>query len=798
MGFSSRTPAIFLSSLFFISWYFSIFSHAADSILQGQSIKDGETIISPSEAFELGFFSPENSTNRFVGIWYHKIPVQTAVWVANRDTPLFDKSGVLTVGNNGNIVISNGVGEFVWSTNVSFIENTTASLLDSGNLVLTDLSSPNEDLSRSNKSLWQSFDHPTDTFLPGMRVALNVEEGKQHIFRSWKSQSDPSTGNFSMGLDPHGQVQIVVWGQEKRRWRSGLWNGQIFTGIPNMRSLYVYGFKTENDGNNGKMYFTYTMYNSSEILRFRLRWDGREEQLHWDEEKKEWSTFWTQPITECELYNKCGNFGTCDTLNSPICSCIKGFEPKSNNDWNSGNWSGGCMRKKELQCDRNATVQGGVKDGFLALEGVKLPDFADLKILTDGKTCRNECLNNCSCIAYSSASGIGCLKWGHDLLDIQHFQDGKEILYIRIHDSELGGKKIATFVIVLIVVLGTAFISIAAFLFWRYKTKKKDSGREEKKEGLTSNVCKSREFWSDFSREQDIGDGNQGNGPDLVLFSFEGIATATNNFSLDNKLGQGGFGPVFEGVLPCGTKIAVKRLSRRSGQGLEEFKTEIVLIAKLQHINLVRLLGCCIQGEEKMLIYEYMPNNSLDAFLFEMNPKISDFGMAKIFGRNQNQENTNRVVGTYGYMSPEYAMEGLFSVKSDVYSFGVLLLEIVSGTRNTHRTSEDSPNLLGHSWMLWNEGKAEEIIDPSISKSCPKSDVLRCIHVGLLCVQDSAIDRPTMSTVVLMLGNESTSLPALRQPTFSMRRNPTDLRLSIDSSEIVTSNDVTVSVVQGR
>ncbi|KAL5659096.1 hypothetical protein ACJX0J_032259, partial [Zea mays] len=235
---------------------------------------------------------------------------------------------------------------------------------------------------------------------------------------------------------------------------------------------------------------------------------------------------------------------------------------------------------------------------------------------------------------------------------------------------------------------------------------------------------------------------------EFTLYDFAELAAATADFSDDNLLGKGGFGPVYKGKLADGAEVAVKRLAAHSGQGLEEFKNEIQLIAKLQHTNLVRLLGCCVQEEEKMLVYEYMPNRSLDCFIFDqqrgplldwekrrriiegiaqgllylhrhsrvriihrdmkasnilldkdINPKISDFGMARIFGSNMTEANTNRVVGTYGYMAPEYASEGIFSVKSDVYSFGVLLLEIVSGKRNSgHHQHQygDFINLLGY------------------------------------------------------------------------------------------------------
>ncbi|KAM2250489.1 hypothetical protein ACFXTI_004993 [Malus domestica] len=301
-----------------------------------------------------------------------------------------------------------------------------------------------------------------------------------------------------------------------------------------------------------------------------------------------------------------------------------------------------------------------------------------------------------------------------------------------------------------------------------------------------------------------------------LQFDFATIQAATSNFSDDHKLGEGGFGQVYKGILSNGQEVAVKRLSMNSDQGAEEFKNEMVLVAKLQHRNLVRLLGFCLEGEEKILVYEYVPNKSLDHFLFdpekqgqldwsrrykiisgiargimylhedsrlriihrdlkasnilldgEMHPKISDFGMARIFGVDQTQANTNRIVGTFGYMSPEYAMHGRFSVKSDLYSFGVLVLEIIAGKKNSYFLQTDAAeDLLSHAWKLWKDGAPLELLDPCLRDSYSRTEVIRCIHISLLCVQEDPADRPTMQSVILMLNSYSLTLPLPQQPVF--------------------------------
>ncbi|XP_026432737.1 cysteine-rich receptor-like protein kinase 10 [Papaver somniferum] len=303
---------------------------------------------------------------------------------------------------------------------------------------------------------------------------------------------------------------------------------------------------------------------------------------------------------------------------------------------------------------------------------------------------------------------------------------------------------------------------------------------------------------------------------DSFRFNFSTISASTDNFSEANKLGEGGFGSVYKGTLSNRQEIAVKRLSKISGQGEREFKNEVTLVAKLQHKNLVKLVGFSLAGEEKLLIYEFMPNASLDQFLFDpikrrhliwerrykiiggiakglvylheesrlkiihrdlkasnilldmdMNPKIADFGMARLFVLDQTQASTNRIVGTHGYMAPEYIMHGKFSVKSDVFSFGVLVLEILSGQRNSCFHGPDTAqNLLSYAWRLYKYGSAVETLDPTLKGTSYRSEAMKCIHVALLCVQENAADRPTMPTVVQMLNNSLISHVSPSPPAF--------------------------------
>ncbi|KZV55961.1 hypothetical protein F511_21580 [Dorcoceras hygrometricum] len=795
---------------------------AKDILTPAQVLRDGDTMISSGGDFVLGFFSPGNSKNRYVGIWYNRIKVQTVAWVANRETPLTNTSGTFTLMETRFLAVIDGSNRVVWSTNSSkTVPNPVAQLLDTGNLVVKDANDPNPE-----NFLWQSFDHPTDHLLPGMKLGWNYITGREVYLSSWKSYDDPSAGDYTIHCDPTGYPQLTIKNRDALTLRTGPWNGLGFSGVPNGRKNTIYSFEVVM--NNNEIYYHFELLNHTVVSRYTLNESGVGQRWTWVDDTQGWVIYLTSPTDTCDTYGFCGVHGSCNIVNSPLCGCLDRFVPKDPIGWERTDWSKGCVRRTPLNCSKG--------DVFLKYSGIKLPDARGswFNVSMTLEECGAFCLKNCSCTAYTILDirngGSGCLMWFGELVDIREVTQGEDI-YIRMASSEIKSKGMKVKIMLILVLLGgIILVGLSLMLYFKKRKKTDQLASQARSVSLMSQKYE--------SHEREI---------ELPMFDLNSLTKATDNFSLRNKIGEGGFGPVYKGLLEGGKEIAVKCLSQTSLQGVDEFKNEVSCIAKLQHRNLVRLLGCCTQGEENMLVYEYMTNKSLDLILFDpvkssvldwpkrfhiingiarglmylhqdsclriihrdlkasnilldsdMNPKISDFGLARIFGGNETGVNTNRVVGTYGYMSPEYTIDGIFSVKSDVYSYGVLVLEIVSGKRNRGFSHRDHQlNLLGHAWMLYKEGRALELMGSYPGISLCLSKIMRCIHIGLLCVQRYPEDRPSMSSVVLMLGNEG-ALPEPEQPGFFTEREVLKPETSFSSNVASSGNEVSITLLEPR
>ncbi|XXG74170.1 hypothetical protein AAC387_Pa07g2958 [Persea americana] len=794
----SKRPQ-FLSLLLLLA-IFSLFfkaplSIASDTLFPGQSLTGNQTISSQDGKFELGFFKSGNSTsqNYYIGIWYKKIQQKTPVWVANRDKPLPDASSELRF-SYGNLVLLSQSKIPIWSSNATSggSNSAVAVLLETGNLVL-------RDGSNSSDIFWQSFDHPTDTWLPGGKLGLNKVTGENQVLYSWKNSENPARGMFSLEIDPNGSSQYyLVWNRSTMYWTSGVWNGQTFSLVPEMTANYIYNFSyVSNDKEN---YFTYTTMDSSLVSRFVMDVSGQIQQLTWLESSQQWMLLWSRPSDRCEAYSLCGAFSFCSQTTLPFCRCLQGFIPWSPIDWNLNDWSAGCSRRNPLQCESNSSGNGK-RDGFLMMRVVNFPENPQSSAAGSVQDCESACLNNCSCTAY--AYGSQCSLWYGDLFDLKHLSvdvgDGSP-LYIRLAASELpnsGGKKR----LVAGIIAGVAgLVAILGMI-------------------LAMILC--------YRRSKMIATSKSIHG--LAAFCYGDLQSATKNFS--EKLGRGGFGSVFRGTLPDSTAIAVKKLEGFR-QGEKQFRAEVSTIGTIQHVNLVRLRGFCSERSKRLLVYDYMPNGSLDFHLFRRNnaetldwgtrykiavgtarglaylheecidciihcdikpenillddefgPKVADFGLAKLLGREFSRVLTT-MRGTRGYLAPEWISGQAITPKADVYSFGMVLFEVISGRRNSEE-SEDEKIFFYPTWAASRmaEGEVIGVLDSRLEGNAVVEELQRALRVACWCIQDDENHRPSMGQVVQMLeGVLDVSIPPIPRTLQIITENQEPVVFSSEST----------------
>lgn len=428
-------PIFFLHALVFTFMHCS--ASARDTVTINNSISDGrgDTLISAGEIFELGFFTPNGSSGgrRYVGIWYYRSNPQKIVWVANRDNPLSDSGGAFAISETkGNLEVLDRSGRCYWGTNLekSSSVHRSVKLMDSGNLIVSE---EEEQGNHTVKILWQSFENPTDTFLPGMKMDENL------VLTSWKSIDDPAPGNFSFQQD-QGENQYVIWKRSVKYWKSSgtgtfLGSGEMSAAI----SYLLSNFTLKISPNNSVPFLTSSLFVDTRLV---MTYSGQLLYMKMDSQKV-WSLVWAEPRDRCSVYNACGNFGSCNSKYDSMCKCLPGFKPNSPESWNSGDFSGGCSRQTSVCSEINTE-----SDAFLSLKMMKVgnPD-AQFNAKSEME-CKLECLNNCQCSAYAyeeanitrqAASGDAvCLIWSEDLNNLEEEYENGCDLHVRVAVSDIG------------------------------------------------------------------------------------------------------------------------------------------------------------------------------------------------------------------------------------------------------------------------------------------------------------------------------------------------------------------------
>ncbi|KAF6981766.1 hypothetical protein CFC21_000223 [Triticum aestivum] len=792
-----------------------------DTLMAGQALAVGDKLVSRNGKFALGFFQPaasssisklsRNATSSrsswYLGIWFNKIPVLTTMWIANREEPITHPNlnlAQLKISKDGNlaIVVNHGSNtqSIVWSTHIvsnrthnSLNITSAAVLLNSGNLVLKE--SPSSDL-----SVWQSFDNPTDVWLAGAKFGRNKVTGFSRYGISKKSLIDPGLGSYSIELEGTRGIVLKHRNPSIEYW---LYTSSTAASlVPLVNSLLSLDPRTKGlynlvyVNNDQEEYYMYTSHDESSSMFVSLDISGQIKLNLWSQANQSWQTIYAQPDDPCDPPAACGPFAVCRGKPHPSCDCMESFSKKSPHDWEFEDRIGGCIRNTPLHCTTSKNITSST-DIFHPIAQVTLPyNPQSIAVATTQSKCEEACLGSCSCTAYSYKNNR-CSVWNGELLSV-NLDDGidntsKDVLYLRLAAKDflanLRKKKrkpnvgVVTAASIIVVVL---LMLMLLLLIWRNKCK----------------WCALLPIYSD----------NQGSAGGIVAFRYTDLVRATKKFS--EKLGGGGFGSVYKGVLSDSkTTIAVKRLDG-AHQGEKQFRAEVSTVGLIQHINLVKLIGFCCEGDHRLLVYEHMLNGSLDSHLFKKRnaaasaavlnwntryqialgvakglsylhqschkciihcdikpenilldasfvPKVADFGLAAFVGRDFSRILTS-FRGTTGYLAPEWLSGVAVKPKIDVYGFGMVLLEIISGRRNsspeTSHYTNSSSNVDQHVGYFpvqtiskLHSGDVKSLVDPQLHGDFSLEEAERVCKVACWCIQDNEFDRPTMGEVVRVL-----------------------------------------------
>ncbi|KAL8192723.1 hypothetical protein R6Q57_027171 [Mikania cordata] len=806
---------------FLIAVWLEIVVFVSGRVAMGSKLyaNSNQAWVSNNETFAFGFVPAldlglSSQDERFqLGIWFADLPGdRTLVWSAYLTTPV-TKAAILELDRTGNLVLTDS-GTTAWTSNTTGAGIQFAELLENGNLVM---------YTTDQNIAWQSFSHPSDTLLPGQPLTVNVELTSSRVptrgggYYTLKILQEPTSLSLALtynlpaadadNLSTNAHSNYSYWETPEFSNVTGdvvavldqAGSFGVVYGGDSMGAAYVY----KNDNDKGELTFAASNQTNRPLVlrRLVLETNGNLRLYRWDNDvngSRQWVPEWAPVSNPCDIAGVCGN-GICNldrTKTNASCECLPGSNTSGGDFRCTANLSvtGNC-RSAPGDISQQLKIETVQQTNYYFLESAVIANYSDIPTVSK---CGDACLSDCECVA--SVYGLNqetAYCWLLRSLEFGGFEESGSTMFVKIQSNveNSGGMSSSSRTKVLVppVVVGMlVLVGLLCWLLYIYVHKRRGLKRALNNSLIVSGAPRS--------------------------FNFRDLQHNTNHFS--ELIGTGGFGSVYKGNLGDGTLIAVKKLDRILPHGEKEFVTEVNTIGSMHHMNLVRLCGYCSEGPQRLLVYEFMKNGSLDKWLFVPHktrerllewptrfriavgtaqgigyfheqcrnriihcdikpenilldenfcPKVSDFGLAKLMGREHSQVVT-MVRGTRGYLAPEWISNRPVTVKADVYSYGMLLMEIVGGRRNLDM-SFDADNFFFPGWAFkeMSNGDAMKVADRRLEGAVEKDELLRALKVGFWCIQDEVNMRPSMSEVVMMLeGSVEVNEPPMPQSVLEL------------------------------
>lgn len=749
-------------------------------------------LISPNGTFSCGFHEVGNNSFTF-SVWFSKSN-RTVVWSANPSRPVHGIGSAVVLQKEGDMVLMDYDGEVIWSTNTNTPNASHAEILENGNLVVADY--------KSDK-LWESFNHPTDTLLPNQPITQNTKLVSANISLS-------SSSYFSFEFSDYGILSLFYVGSEAKNiyWPDPDTNRWI-----NKRYYFnstQKAFLEENGQfwSSDNLAFQASDLGSPIKRRLTLDPDGILRLYSLDESEGSWSVTYQVFANPCRTHGLCGKNGICQYTPVPSCSCPPGYEMRDASDWSKG-----CKQTFRLNC--------GDKTQMVSLPHTDF-EGSDYKytVYVSADECQDRCMRDCSCVAVAYHNGFGACYLKSELYNGMTAPDSTQgTIYLKlpqfINVTDVYIPQSSWFYTPKAPKLNCSVKEIWVNLT-DISSKSQGTGKLASFYGFVAaffviEVLFIALGWCFICRKEvepiEIVEGYKAITDHFRRYTYREVVKATKKFR--DELGRGASGVVYKGILDDERLVAVKKLEEMT-QGEEEFQAELSVIGRIYHMNLVRIWGFCSEGAHRILISELVENGSLDKILFgkeddgkllgwkqrykiaigvakglaylhheclewvihcdmkpenilldtNLEPKITDFGLAKFLHRGGSHTKVSRIRGTRGYIAPEWAYNRPITAKVDVYSFGVVLLELVMGVRVSDMVIDGEEEGLGVRGLvetIWEKLKQDngywisELVDARLEGHFDRMQGVAMLELAAVCIEEEPNKRPTMSYVLQML-----------------------------------------------